>query len=379
MGLIDGIISALAPLIDYITDIVNIVTDAINTIVGLIEGVITGDFTKLIEATGSLQTDIQSLISDGIATITAFIGGFFEGFGVTFSSFAGNILASVGNFFANLWTTISEFFTVTVPQAFDTFVNETIPNIVNAVGEWFDQLPYRIGFALGYVLETVSLWGDNLRSWVTTTIPMVITEIETWWKQLPDRIQTWLTNTISRITEWGGEMKRKATEFAKAFVDNIINLVKQLPPKIHSWISQIPGKIMSFTGQMKSAGSSLFNSLWNGMKSVWDSMWSWIQDIGRKIADFWSGVIDGIKSAQAQASQGAGGSHADGLAYVPYNGYRAMLHEGERVLTRNEATAYNNGGSGNYTFNYYSPTAIDPYQANRLFKQSMREMEEGFV
>lgn len=35
------------------------------------------------------------------------------------------------------------------------------------------------------------------------------------------------------------------------------------------------------------------------------------------------------------------GSHADGLARVPFNGYIAELHEGERVLTAQEAKSYN--------------------------------------
>jgi hypothetical protein len=38
------------------------------------------------------------------------------------------------------------------------------------------------------------------------------------------------------------------------------------------------------------------------------------------------------------------GSHADGLAYVPFDGYVAQLHEGERVLTKKEAREYNKSG-----------------------------------
>jgi hypothetical protein len=39
------------------------------------------------------------------------------------------------------------------------------------------------------------------------------------------------------------------------------------------------------------------------------------------------------------------GSHAMGLASVPFDGYRAELHQGERVLTASEARAYNQQGS----------------------------------
>ena len=40
-------------------------------------------------------------------------------------------------------------------------------------------------------------------------------------------------------------------------------------------------------------------------------------------------------------------SHANGLPYVPFNGYPAILHKGERVLTAREATTYNNNNSSN--------------------------------
>lgn len=47
----------------------------------------------------------------------------------------------------------------------------------------------------------------------------------------------------------------------------------------------------------------------------------------------------------------AGANHADGLSYVPYNGYPARLHEGERVLTASEARGYGQGTSVSVTVN----------------------------
>ena len=61
-----------------------------------------------------------------------------------------------------------------------------------------------------------------------------------------------------------------------------------------------------------------------------------------------------------------GGGHAQGLEYVPYDDYAAMLHEGEMVLTRAEARAYrqehttgqsitnNTRNFGGVTLNVYS-------------------------
>lgn len=46
------------------------------------------------------------------------------------------------------------------------------------------------------------------------------------------------------------------------------------------------------------------------------------------------------KVANADTGGTTGGSHAAGLTYVPYDGYLAQLHRGERVLTALEAKAY---------------------------------------
>jgi Mg2+ and Co2+ transporter CorA len=46
-------------------------------------------------------------------------------------------------------------------------------------------------------------------------------------------------------------------------------------------------------------------------------------------------------TSKGKSKAGINGSHANGLSYVPFNGYIAELHKGERVLTANETRNYN--------------------------------------
>ncbi|MBQ2284578.1 MAG: hypothetical protein II244_02800 [Clostridia bacterium] len=49
------------------------------------------------------------------------------------------------------------------------------------------------------------------------------------------------------------------------------------------------------------------------------------------------------KSVDVSVNQNVNGSHADGLDYVPYDGYIAELHKGERVQTADEANDWRSG------------------------------------
>lgn len=75
------------------------------------------------------------------------------------------------------------------------------------------------------------------------------------------------------------------------------------------------------------------------------------------------------------------GSHANGLAYVPFNGYIAELHAGERVLTKDEAKEYRNDEhkSSGDTFIFNSPQTIDVREATRLLKRAKRDLLGGFA
>ena len=134
---------------------------------------------------------------------------------------------------------------------------------------------------------------------------------------------------------------------------------------------------LNFREKMFNAGKNLLTSLWEGIKSVFSSMWNWISNKVSSLIDKISSITNPIKSLVGGAISFISGSHANGLDYVPYDGYVAQLHQGERVLTKEENDDYNNdrssGGGDTYIFN--SPKAIDEYEAARLMKQTKKEID----
>lgn len=171
-----------------------------------------------------------------------------------------------------------------------------------------------------------------------------------------------LVGTI--ITNW--DKTKSATENVwngiKLFVTNAVNGLLNFIEKL------FPG--------FKEAGANLFESLWDGLKSVWS-----------RITDWATSAFESLKRAlnpstwfdSSTRSSGYGRSYAAGLDNVPYDGYKATLHKNERVLTAQENKEYNAGrtaGTGN-TYNFYSPKAIDVAQAKRMLDSVTKQQSLG--
>ena len=171
-----------------------------------------------------------------------------------------------------------------------------------------------------------------------------------------------LVGTI--ITNW--DKTKSATENVwngiKLFVTNVVNGLLNFIENL------FPG--------FKEAGANLFRGLWEGLKSVWSSITTWATN-----------AFESLKRAlnpstwfdSSTRSSGYGRSFAAGLDNVPYDGYKATLHKGERVLTAQENKEYNAGratNSGN-TYNFYSPKAIDVAQAKRMLDSVTKQQSLG--
>lgn len=374
-------------------------------------------FQNFFDTLSDLFGQIPELLSGAISVIVSF-------FTETIPNAFNSAIEAIQGFVDN----IIEFFTVTVPEAFSTFVNETIPNAINSIVQWFEQLPYMIGYAIGELIGYFYLFASNLWTWITTELPLIIEGIIQWfaqlpsriWEwltgvvtnvinwgvemynnavlaasnfvngaiawisQLPNRIWAWLTSTVSNVISWGANMVSQARSVATNFVNSFISFITSLPSKVWGIIQQIPSKVSAIGSQLYNAGRNIFQSLWNGIKSIGGSILGWVSDFAGKIGSFVSGIIDGFKSIVSgandakSAAKSVDGKHANGLDYVPYNGYVAELHEGERVLTKQQNREYNEGGTGKGgdTFNFYN-TKPTPYEYARQMKKAKKELLFG--
>ena len=387
-------------------------------------GALVGVFVYLYKT----NEDFRNKVIEIWETIKEAIGNAIENISSFFTETLPETFNSAVEAIASFVNGVIEFFTVTIPEAFNTFVNETIPNAINSIVQWFEQLPYMIGYAIGELIGYFYLFATDLRTWITTELPLIIEGIIRWFAQLPSRIWVWLTGVITNVIKWGVDMYNNAVLAASNFVNGVIEWILQLPSRVWSWliktvsnviswganmvsqarstatnfvnsfisfitslpsrvwgiIKQIPSKVSAIGSQLYNAGRSIFQSLWNGIKSIGESILGWVSDFAGKIRSFVSGIIDGFQNIVSgandakSAARSVDGKHANGLDYVPYNGYVAELHEGERVLTKQQNKEYNEGRAekGGDTFNFYN-TKPTPYEYARQMKKAKKEMLYG--
>ena len=239
------------------------------------------------------------------------------------------------------------------------------------------------------MLDTINKiieWGTNIVQSGTEAASNFLTNVVQWFSQLPSRVYQWISNTLSKVISWGSQLVQSGVQTASNFVSRFISFMQQLPSKVWSIVTQIPSKILALGSQMYSAGRNILSQLWNGLKSIGNSILGWVSDFAGKIGSFVSGIVSGFKNVVSganeakSAARSVNGKHANGLDYVPFNGYVAELHKGERVLTKQENEEYNNSrgkNSSGDTFNFYSPEAIDAVTAAREFKKVQRQLAEG--
>lgn len=352
-GTVDVIKEALKWLIDNIPAVTGVLDSLSPAIIAIGAAFATWKFLNTVKSVASLlKTDflnaifnvskaINLLSGNPIMLIVSAIAALVAGF-----LYLWNTSEDFRNFWIGLWDTIKTaagtvvdgvvtFFTETIPEAFNGFVEacqsvaesaavfftETIPqaisSFVQAVIQFFTvDLPYNIGYGIGWIIGKIAEFGQNLIDFATTTVPQFIQSVIDWFMQLPGQIWSWLLAVLSSIAQWGTDMISDGAEAASEFLTNVINWFRQLPGQIQawllttihnlgSWVTDMKNKaieagtkfkdglvdeVKKIPGRMLSLGGDIVDGIKNGIKNAWSGLTSWFGNLAH-------GLVDGFKDA----------------------------------------------------------------------------------
>lgn len=171
---------------------------------------------------------------------------------------------------------------------FMTSLPGKVGNIINSIGEWFNSLPEKIGYALGFAVGKIGEWVGNMVTTVTTEVPKIVSSVVKFFEELPGNIWTAILKTLDTISEWRERMI--------AFV--VIEV-----PKI---ISSIVGEFKKLPDELRKLGKFIWDGLINGLKDAWST-------VTNGIKGFTDGFINGFKDAL--------GIHSPSTVFYEIGGY----------------------------------------------------------
>ncbi|MHB8125866.1 MAG: hypothetical protein ACYDEJ_09555 [Desulfitobacteriaceae bacterium] len=127
-----------------------------------------------------------------------------------------------------------------------------------------------------------------------------------------------------------GDLRITVENAFKRGVNNVIGFINNLIDVIN----KIPGVDIGHVEALQMGRTSS-----QKQEANWGAMLNKAQDT--------SGYTTTIDKRMGISKNPINGSHANGLSYVPFDGYRAELHRGERVLTASENLSLSNPGTKN--------------------------------
>lgn len=239
-----------------------------------------------------------------------------------------NTSESFREFWIGLWENIKEAASNAL-DAVVTFFTETIPNFIQSIVDWFNELPERltewgenvyetvttavqntiesavqffselpnkIAYCLSFCVVKIIKFGIDIVNWAITELPKFVDSVIKFFAELPGKAWKWLANAISKVSEFGSNLIKKGKETGLNFVKSLVDFIKTAPNRILMWLLKTIDNAMQFKEKMirkaVEAGKGFVDKLIDGVKSLPDQM----QTIGKNIVDgIWKGISGGWK------------------------------------------------------------------------------------
>lgn len=248
----------------------------------------------------------------------------------SFTAFLSSAWQSAVAFVTGLGQNIANFFTQTIPNAIQSVIQwfqqlpsaigTALSNLITSIGTWavsFGQsalqagqqfvsnianfltnLPATIAYWLAYGITFVVLWAAQLGSQAISAGQQFLTNLGTFFMQLPGNIWNWLTSTVASVASWAAQMGANALSAGSQFLSNVGTFISQLPSNVGSWLSGAISAAASFVGQMAS------NAVNAGSRFL-SSIGSYISQVPGRISAGLSGAISAVGSFAGSMASGA--------------------------------------------------------------------------
>ena len=152
----------------------------------------------------------------------------------------------------------------------------------------------------------------------------------------------WIIRIGKLIMENWDLIKAKFSELGSYLYSKILDIINffvSLKDKTIDIFLKLVEMLKGVWDTIKSTASAAFDFILDYVNQIWEKIKGFFSNLGSKIKSL-PGIRVFFKEEKEGEKTNIDGSHRSGLSYVPRDGYIAELHEGERVLTREENSNY---------------------------------------
>jgi hypothetical protein len=345
LGIIGGVLLALAYFQDAIVGIINFGSDA-----------------------GVVMRDFFSAIGDGARSAWDAVTGFF--------SSVGDFFGDIGGWVADTWPVIMQFFT-DIGSWFSELpgkILEFLQGLPETVATIFTDMLSRAGYAVGYGIGLIVaafvglpmlVWNalqelrtfitetfTGVRDYMTETTSSAWTNVTMFFSTLPETVLAFLLQLVANVRRIFNETRDTASSTASSLVERVVGFFRSLPGRIMEFVNTIPGRVRSVFNSLKdsavSIGRGIVDGIINGIRNGASSAINVARDVAGQI-------LRGFKDALGIASPSKRAALEIGAPIV--QGVDAGMHAESRALTSSinsavdgvigaGATAAGSGGAG---------------------------------
>ena len=318
----------------------NTMDEAFSTLSGSL-AMAKGAWSNLVTGLADDNADLDMLINNFVESVVAA---------------SRNIIPTIGKALNGIGALINEV----VPIALE-YIPQIITEFLPQVAESAVGIVTSIGTAIFDNIDQILEYGQNI---LDTLLEGIISNAG----NISGSVTEIITKFGNFILENLPEIIMAGISILGSLISGIIEAIPELATAATKAIIELAGYLVSAENLEKiiSLGSDLINALVEGFQNVLELLIpigeDIIESIKQGISDAWEGLKTWFNNLWDSlfknrsvdvnvnaTSSGVNGSHSGGLAYVPFDGYIAELHKGERVLTASESSEYNRGENTNNT------------------------------
>jgi tape measure domain-containing protein len=205
--------------------------------------------------------------------------------------------ASFTSFLSSAWQSVVSFVT-SLGQNIANFFTQTIPNAIQSVIQWFQQLPSAIGTALSNLITSIGTWAVSFGQSALQAGQQFVSNIANFLTNLPATIAYWLAYGITFVVLWAAQLGSQAISAGQQFLANLGTFFVQLPGNIWNWLTSTVASVASWAAQLGSQAISA------GQQFL-SSIGSYISQVPGRIGAGLSGAISAVGSFASSMASGA--------------------------------------------------------------------------